>query len=84
MEEKTCEETEIFSQKLDIQMLWHLVETFKIFISNVHRNVAEKMELCTSLVLTAEQPNTLFSVTSIFPKGVMLNFHCKGLYLQLL
>lgn len=84
MEEKTCEETEIFSQKLDIQMLWHLVEIFKIFISNVHRNVAEKTELCTSLMLTAEQPNTLFSVTSVFPKEGILNSHCKGLSLQLL
>lgn len=49
MEEKTCEETEIFSQKLDTQMLWHSVEIFKIFLFIVHRNVAENMELCTSL-----------------------------------
>lgn len=81
MEEKTCEETEIFSLKLDIQMLWHLVEIFKIFICNVHRNVTEKTELCASLMLTAEQPSTLFSVTSVFPKGGMLNSHCKGLCL---
>ena len=78
MEEKTWEETEIFSWKLDIQMLWHLVKIFKFFISSVHINVSENTKLCTSLKLTGEQTKYLVFCCLSLHKWSHIKFSLQG------